>query len=73
MIRRFNRYKQNCGVVTTHSGDFVLSYSTNVAKIDYAQKTVKPLDYWSRTTSKHINYVAKQLNLKVLPLVEVRS
>ena len=73
MIRRFSRYKKNCGVITTHSGDFVLSYSTNVAKIDYEKKTVKPLDYWSRTTSKHINYVAAQLGLEVLPLVEMRS
>ena len=64
-IRRFDRYTKNCGVISTSNGDCVLSYTTAVAKIDYAKKTVTPSGYWSQTTSKHINYVARQLGCTV--------
>ena len=44
--------------------DKVISYTTHVA-------TVKPFELiqwqdWSRTTQKHINYVAKELNLELI-------
>lgn len=55
------RYKQNCSIATTNDGDYVKSYDTLVAKIDYATETVIALGWWSMTTSKHINYVAKEL------------
>jgi hypothetical protein len=65
VIRRFDRYTKNCGVISTGNGDCVLSYSTAVAKIDYAAKKVIVSSYWSQTTSKHINYVAKELGMTV--------
>lgn len=62
-MRTFDRYKQNLSIVTTSEGDFIRSYSTNVAKIDYETKTAKVLGYWSVTTSKHINYACSKLGL----------
>jgi hypothetical protein len=62
-MRTFNRYQQNLSIVTTSEGDFIRSYSTNVAKINYETKTAKVLGYWSQTTSTHINYVCKELGL----------
>ena len=54
------RYKKNLKIV----GSKVYSYNTHVATI----KGVKLicLGYWSRTTSKHINYVAFIYNLTVV-------
>ena len=53
------RYKQNLKI----DGNNVWSYSTIVAKKD--GNDLIQLGYWSMTTQKHINYVAKyyQLNL----------
>ncbi len=53
-----NRYKQNLRI----EGNKVISYVTHVATIE--GDTLKQLGYWSMTTQKHINYVAKELNLK---------
>ena len=47
------------------SDDFVFSYLTKVAEIDHINRIVKPLGWWSATTSKHINYVARSYNYKV--------
>jgi len=60
------RYKQNLKVID----DKVYSYETLVAKIkgDQIYKVkwnVKGMTT-SPTTSKHINYVAKELNLKLI-------
>lgn len=63
-MRTFKRYKQNLSIITTNEGDFIQSYTTKVAKIDYATNTAKILGYWSMTTSKHINYACKELNLQ---------
>lgn len=65
-MRTFKKYKQNLKVVTTPDGDFVQSYSTLVAKIDYAESTLKQLGWWSVTTQRHINYAAKELNLTLI-------
>lgn len=65
-MRTFKKYKQNLKVVTTPNGDYVQSYSTHVAKIDYATKELHVLGYWSMTTSKHINYAAQQLGLTIV-------
>ena len=54
---RIDKYKQN---LTIH-GNKVWSYTTHVATIE--DNKLKQLGYWSQTTQKHINYVAKELNL----------
>lgn len=64
-IRRFERYVKNLGIVTTPDGDFIQSYSTRVGKIDYEKKEIKVLGYWSRTTTKHINFVSRKFNYKI--------
>jgi len=55
---KMKRYKENLRVIS----DKVYSYDTHVANIDHDKKEVVILGYWSATTSKHINYVAKELN-----------
>ena len=57
-----NRYKENLKV----EGNNVISYSTKVAIIDPINKTLTVLGWWSMTTSKHINFVARELGLKLL-------
>jgi hypothetical protein len=54
------RYKQNLKI----EGNKVISYTTNVAKIE-GQNLIQ-LGWWSVTTQKHINYVAKELNLNLI-------
>jgi len=65
-MRTLKRYKQNLKVIDNK----VYSYDTLVAKIK-GNKLYKV--YWnvngmttSPTTSKHINYVANELNLKLI-------
>lgn len=52
-----SRYKQNLRI----EGNKVISYVTHVATIEGGE--LHQLGYWSMTTQKHINYVAKELNL----------
>jgi len=52
-----DKYKQNLRVI----GNNVYSYCTHVATIDGSN--LIQLGYWSMTTQKHINYVAKEFNL----------
>lgn len=54
------KYKQNLTVI----GSNVYSYHTHVATI--SGNTLKPLGYWSKTTQKHINYIAKEFNLTLI-------
>ena len=56
-MRELNRYKQNLRIL----GNQVWSYTTHVATID--GNNLLQLGYWSMTTQKHINYVAKEYNL----------
>lgn len=58
---KFDRYKNNCCIEQTQNGDFVKSYETRVAKIDYDKELIIVFGWWSQTTSKHINYVAQEL------------
>ena len=51
------KYKQNLKVI----GNQVYSYSTHVATI--AEDKLFQLGYSSKTTQKHINYVASELDL----------
>ena len=59
-MRTLEKYKQNLKI----QGNNVWSYSTIVAKIDGSD--LIQLGYWSMTTQKHINYVAKQFNLNLI-------
>ena len=61
-MRKLDRYKENLRVTDTA----VYSYDTEVAKIDDKKRTVTPLGYWSVTTSKHINYVAREYGYEVV-------
>jgi hypothetical protein len=54
---KLDKYKQN---LTIH-GNKVWSYTTHVATIN--GNKLEQLGYWSQTTQKHINYVAKELDL----------
>ena len=63
-MRIFNRYKQNLRVIDNH----VISYTTKVGRIDWGNRTLTILGWWSPTTSKHINYAASELNLEIIKL-----
>ena len=56
-MNTFDRYKQNL----KQQGDKIYSYDTHVATIKGNE--LHQLGWWSVTTQKHINYVAKQYNL----------
>ena len=60
-MQTFDRYKNNLKA----DGNFIYSYNTKVAEIDHLNRIVKPLGYWSMTTSTHINYVASEYNYKI--------
>ena len=60
MVERFSKYKQNLKRV----GDSIISYTTKVAEIKGNE--LHQLGYWSQTTQKHINYVAKELDLRLI-------
>jgi hypothetical protein len=57
-MTKLNRYKKNLHI----DGDRVISYTTHVATME--GDTLRVLGYWSRTTTKHVNYVAADLGLK---------
>ena len=59
-MRKLPKYKQNL----TINENYVWSYSTIVAKI--VGDELQQLGYWSQTTQKHINYVAKELDLDLV-------
>ena len=52
-----SRYKTNLRVV----GNSVISYSTPVATIDHENRKLLVHGWWSKTTSNHVNHVAKEL------------
>ena len=59
-MRKLDKYKQNLTIL----GNKVWSYSTHVATIEDSK--LIQLGYWSQTTPKHINYVATELDLKLV-------
>ena len=63
MGRSFKKYTQNLSICSKDGEDYIQSYDTLVAKIDYVRKEAKVLGYWSKTTTKHINYACSQLQL----------
>lgn len=60
-MRKFTRYTKNLRC----DDSFVYSYGTKVGRIDNDNLVLWKLGYWSKTTSTHINYAAKQLGLRV--------
>ncbi len=54
------KYTQNLRVV----GNNVFSYDIQVATIK--GETLLVHGYWSKTTSKHVNYVAETYGLKII-------
>jgi len=65
-MKTFDRYKQNLKMV----GNDIYSYDTHVAeivdnKLHLINWYVPGVGSHSPTTSKHINYVAQQLNLEI--------
>lgn len=59
-MQSFDRYKQNL----KREGNYIISYTTKVAEIKGNE--LHQLGWWSTTTQKHINYAAKELNLKLI-------
>mgnify|MGYP001145801657 CR=1 FL=1 len=59
-MRTFSKYKQNL----RQDQNRIISYTTHVATIE--GDTLKQLGYWGMTTQKHINYVARELNLNLI-------
>lgn len=54
------KYKQNLRV----ENNKVISYTTHVATIE--NNDLIQLGWWSVTTQKHINYIAKTYNLNLI-------
>tara|TARA_Y100000593_G_scaffold19183_1_gene38128 strand:+ start:827 stop:1042 length:216 start_codon:yes stop_codon:yes gene_type:complete len=63
-LRKFDKYKENLLV----NDDYIFSYLTKVAVIDHEKREILVDTWYSSTTSKHINYVAKEYNYKVITL-----
>lgn len=61
---KFKKYTENLSIVEIDGETFVQSYSTLVAKVDNSH--LIQLGYWSKTTQKHINYAAQELNLTLI-------
>ena len=59
-MKKLPKYKENLRII---NGTDVYSYSTRVAQIKGDKLWV--YGWWSPTTSKHINYVARHYNLKI--------
>jgi len=59
-MRTFGKYKQNL----RQDQNKIISYTTHVATIE--GENLIQLGWWSMTTQKHINYVAKELNLNLI-------
>lgn len=58
-MKTLDKYNQNLKI----DGNKVMSYNTHVATIDQVNSKLIVHGHWSMTTSKHINYVAKEYNL----------
>jgi hypothetical protein len=59
-IKKFDKYKENLMLID----DKVISYTTHVATVK--RDELIQWQNWSVTTQRHINYVAKELNLKLI-------
>ena len=66
-LKKFDRYRENLTQVNTK----IFSYETHVASIDVGDDfkwRIVQHGWWSRTTQKHINYVANHYGY---PIVEM--
>ena len=63
-MKKFIKYRKNLA----YDDKYVYLYNTKVGRIDNDNRVLWKLGYWSMTTSKHINYAAKELGLKVCQL-----
>ena len=61
-LNKMNKYKENLLV----SDNNIYSYLTDVATINHNKKEIIVKKWWSVTTSKHINYVGREYNYKVI-------
>lgn len=59
-MRTFSKYKQNL----RQDQNKIISYTTHVATIEGGN--LIQLGWWSMTTQKHINFVARELNLNLI-------
>ena len=57
---KFSKYNQNL----KQEGNFIISYTTKVAEIKGDE--LQQLGYWGKTTQKHINFAAKELELTLI-------
>ena len=66
-MRTLEKYKVNLRVHDefVHNSK-IYSYNTHVADINHKNRTIKPNGWHSKTTSKHINYVAQEFGYKVI-------
>ena len=66
---KLKRYQQNLSIVEKDGKDYIKSYNTLVAEIDFNKQTFTRMKWnvkgrtYSQTTNKHINYAASELNL----------
>ena len=60
-MRKFDKYKQNLRA----TDDAVYSYETRVEEVNHRDRTSNPLDGYTVTTSKHINYVGSEYGYEV--------
>ena len=61
-LDKMDKYKENLLVSDTN----IYSYLTDVATINHNKKEIIVKKWWSVTTSKHINYVGREYNYKVI-------
>ena len=61
-LNKMDKYKENLLVSDTN----IYSYLTDVATISHNKKEIIVKKWWSVTTSKHINYVGREYNYKVI-------
>ena len=60
-MKKLSKYRENLRIIDDTD---VYSYSTRVAQIK--GDAIHVFGWWSPTTSKHINYVARHYNLKII-------
>ena len=72
ILMKLNKYKQNLKVLN----NYIYSYNTKIGYINHLKKEVTKIQFkvlykgkiitTSPTSSKHINYVASELNYKII-------
>lgn len=60
-----NEIKKICTNCILVDSDLI-SYATKVAFVNFENKTINQLGYWSKTTQKHINKTAEVLSFNLV-------